>query len=152
MSTAPCPDCQRPYALTLDGQVRRHGCTGVTIALPWSAPLTQNQLRRMHHQREAAIKRDMSDAARWTIRAARPVLPTPPVEVTLHYRPGTRRLCDPDGIAPSCKVAIDALVKEGLLPGDDWRYVVATTQRIHEPQRGMPACFWLSVHAPKETK
>ncbi|HET7326975.1 MAG TPA: hypothetical protein VFJ14_06765 [Nocardioidaceae bacterium] len=119
--------------------------SATSIGLPWTTPLTQNQLRRMHHHLEAATKRRMSDEARWTIRAEHPEPFDPPVTVTLHYRPATRRVCDSDGIAPTLKIALDALVREGLLPGDDWRYVTATTQRIHPPLPGMPAGMWLTI-------
>lgn len=153
-----CPSCRTMVGVTRDGNLRRHHrdgevCPGdaaliPTVAMPWSKALTQNQVRRMHHLVEAKVKRQMSDDARWLIRAAK-LAPVERAHITLHYRPGTRRPCDADGIAPTLKVALDALVREGVLPDDDWRHVPAVTMRIHPPADGMPASFWLEIGAPE---
>ena len=156
MNTATCPMCATTVSINGDGSMRKHVRDGATcpgdapptVALPFSKPLTQNQVRRMHHLVEAKVKRQMSDDARWLIRAAK-LTPVERAHITLHYRPGTRRPCDADGIAPTLKVGIDALVREGVLPDDDWRHVPAVTMRIHPPADGLPASFWLEIGDPE---
>ena len=150
--TVTCPTC-RTTVPTEDGALRRHvrdgepcpgGETVQSAPLPWTKPLTQNQVRRMHHLAEARVKRQMSDDARWLIRNAK-LTPLTRAAVTLHYRPGTRRPCDADGLAPTLKVALDALVREGVLPDDDYRHVPRVGIQIEEPHDGMPAGFWLTI-------
>ena len=148
-----CPTCRTTVTTNADGTLRRHRrdgeqCPGGEatqhVALPWAKPLTQNQLRRMHPLVEAREKRAMSDAARWVIRAAK-LHPLDRAQVTLHYRPPTRRLCDADGLAPTLKVALDALVREGVLPEDDYRHVPIAAIHVHPPQAGMPVGMWIEI-------
>ena len=159
--TAACPACDQDIRVNGDGSLRRHEadgqrCTGadavmVTIGLPWAAPpLTQNAVRRMHHHVEAKAKAHLLHELRWVIRAAKPHPVIEPCVFTLHYRPGTRRLCDADGLAVTGKVVLDALVHEGVLQADDWRHVRETRQRIHPPLAGMPGTLWLTVSIDRE--
>lgn len=107
-------------------------------------PITQNQLRRMNHWDEARAKKNAIAEARWAIKAARP---TPMTEalVRLNYRPGTRRLCDADGLAPTLKVFLDALVQEGVLLDDNYLYVPESSIRIWGPAKGMPGAMWADL-------
>ena len=119
-----------------------------TIALPWpTPPLTQNQVRRMHFQIEARMKRTLIAEAYTAIKAAK-TEPMPAAEVTLHYRPGTRRRFDADGLAVTQKVVLDALVRAGVLEDDSWHYVPVVSTYIHEPTPGVPAGMWLTLEEP----
>ena len=73
--------------------------------VPWPQPLTQNQVRRLHHYTEAATKKRMHLQARAAYRAARLTPVTEPVHVTLTFQPADRRRRDTDGLAPTLKVA-----------------------------------------------
>jgi crossover junction endodeoxyribonuclease RusA len=148
-----CLACGGDYAARADGTPRKHPCHGTPvgdIALPWTtAPLTQNQLRRMHPLREAAFKRTMLAEVRWTIRAAKPE-PLIYADVTLHWRMPDRRRRDGDGAAPTLKICLDALVHEGVLPEDSWVHVRHSGVTTHPPIKGMPGGMWLEVRPVKE--
>lgn len=117
-----------------------------TIPLTFiSPPLTQNQVRRMHYQTEAKLKRTIIAATVTSIRRAKTAPVEGPVEVVLHYRPGTRRRFDSDGLAPSLKCFLDALVDTKVLPDDSWQYVPFSGVRIHEPNPNIPAAMWLEI-------
>lgn len=123
-----------------------------TIALNWpKPPLTQNQLRRTHYMAEAAAKKRAITEARWAIRDAR-VTRMAAANVRLHYRPGTRRLCDADGLAPTLKVVLDALVAEEIVLDDNYLYVPEASIRIHPPMRGMPGALWVELEPIKEVE
>ena len=77
------------------------------------------------------------------VRAAKPAAVIG-AEVTLHFRPKDKRRRDADGLAPTLKVVLDALVTEGVLPDDSWVHVPAATCRIHPPN-GEPAAMWLTL-------
>lgn len=154
--TTTCPVCRTAVSMNADGTMRRHKRDGEPcpaaeaiqhVALPWAKVLTQNQVRRMHPLVEAREKRRMLDEARWVIRAAKLKRYSPDTQVifTLHYRPGTRRACDADGLAPTVKVTLDALVHEGILADDQYLYVPEVRTRIHPPQAGMPVGVWASL-------
>lgn len=116
-----------------------------TIQLPWrTPPLTANQVRRLHHQAEAKVKRTLTGEAMTSIRRAK-TEPMDAAEVTLHYRPGTWRICDSDGMFPTLKVVLDSLVKAGVLPKDDFKFVPISSCYIHEPTRGTPGAMWLTL-------
>lgn len=150
-----CPSCGRSVLINPNGGLRRHEdthgdkCDGtrpavIAIPLPWTRPpLRANDRRNWRVQ-----WRDFQQAlleARWAIRAAK-VDPIGGVaEACLHWRKPTRSHADPDGIAPTQKAVLDALVKEGVLPDDQSRYVRRTAQEIHEPQRGLPAAVWIEL-------
>lgn len=113
------------------------------ITLPWSKPpLAQND--RQHHMVKAKAFAKALEEARAAIRQAR-TLPVVGANVTLHYRVKDRRRRDPDGIAPTLKACLDALVAEGVLPDDSWVCVPAVTCRIHPPIRDMPPAMWLTL-------
>jgi Holliday junction resolvase RusA-like endonuclease len=121
----------------------------VTLTLPWSKPpvMTLNEaMRSSNVHAKAAQTRAAKDAAIWTIRARRPPLLTPggPVHITLHHQVANYHRRDPDGLAPTLKVCIDALVAEGVLKDDDWQHVRATTCRIHPPTNAPPT-MWLTL-------
>lgn len=156
MTTAPCPACRREYTVsTRTGRLRKHPCNPAPddrdIALPWPiAPLTQNQLRRLHPLREAALKKTALNEARWAIRAAKPT-PLIYADVVLHWRMPDRRRRDGDGAAPTLKVVLDALVKEGVLPEDSWVCVRHSGVTTHAPEPGMPGGMWLELNEVEES-
>lgn len=116
------------------------------IPLPWSKPpLTGNRTRGNPYARANEVKAAKTDA-RLTI-AAYSVRPMVGAEVTLHLRQKDRRRRDADGLAPTLKVCLDALVEEGVLPDDSWVHVPAATCRIHPPN-GEPAAMWLELVDP----
>ena len=153
MTTTLCHDCGGTYARRADGEPRKHICDGAPVgdvALPWpTAPLTQNQLRRMHPLREAALKRTALSEARWAIRAAKPT-PLIYADVTLHWRMPDKRRRDGDGAAPTLKVVLDALVHEGVLPEDSWVCVRHSGVTTHPPVKGMPGAMWLTLTDPDQ--
>lgn len=115
----------------------------LTVDLPWTTPpLTGNRVRGNVHARNREVQ-DAKDVARWHIRKAR-LTPIVGAEVTLHMRPATRHRRDADGLAPTLKVCLDALVAERILPDDSWVCVPAATCRIHPPDGG-PAAMWLEL-------
>lgn len=123
-----------------------------TIALPWTEPpATQNQLRRMHHMAEAAVKRAALLEARSAIRAKGVPFMAGAI-VILHWRQPDRRRRDGDGAAPTLKVCLDALVKEGVLADDSWVEVPHSGITTHPPIKGKPGALWLTLSDPdKET-
>lgn len=155
-----CHRCQREFpALPADpahrvpGLAGRGYCPGrpvLAISLPWTSALTQNQLRRMHHQVEAKAKRLLSDPARLAIRSARLATIEHPVSVTLHWRLPDRRRRDADGCAPSLKVVLDCLVREHVLAEDDWHHVPHSGVRLRPPQTGMPPGMWVEITSMEE--
>lgn len=117
-----------------------------TIPLHWpKPPLTGNRTRGNPYARATEVKAAKKDAR----HAIRMNMPKPMVgaEVTLHFRPKDKRRRDADGLAPTLKVCLDALVAEGILPDDSWVHVPAATCRIHPPN-GRPAAMWLELVDP----
>lgn len=125
-----------------------------TIPLPWEKPpLTGNRTRGNPYARANEVKTAKSEASRaigswvldiagqgsdgWAMSGA---------EVTLHFRPKDKRRRDADGLAPTLKVCLDALVASDILPDDSWVHVPAATCRIHPPN-GEPAAMWLTLEA-----
>jgi hypothetical protein len=88
--------------------------------------------------------------ARAAYRAARLTPATEPAHVTLTYQPADRRRRDADGLAPTLKVALDALVTEQLLADDNYTHVPAVTLRIAPPKPGQPAACWITIQPDKE--
>jgi hypothetical protein len=120
----------------------------VTIPLPWiKPPLTGNRTRGNPYARANEV-RDAKAVARLTI-GAHSVKPLVGANITLHMRMGDRRRRDADGLAPTLKVCLDALVAEGVLPDDSWVHVPRATCEIHPPN-GEPAAMWLTLE-PLET-
>lgn len=134
------PDCAR---LT-------KAASASTIPLPWTTPpITQNGLRRLHYMVEARLKADALGVARHAIHAAH-LKPMAGANVVLHWRMADRRRQDGDGAAPTLKVCLDALVKEGVLPDDSWVEVPHSGVTTHPPIKGQPGALWLSVTDPDE--
>lgn len=120
----------------------------VTIPLPWTEPpATQNQLRRLHYQAEASIKRAALLEARSAIRAKGVPFMAGAI-VILHWRQPDRRRRDGDGAAPTLKVCLDALVKEGVLHDDSWVEVPHSGITVHPPVKGQPGALWLTLSDP----
>lgn len=119
------------------------------IELPWpKPPLTGNRTRGNPYARANEVK-VAKEAAIYAVRAAAPDHMTG-AEVTLHFRPKDKRRRDADGLAPTLKVCLDALVAEGVLKDDSWVHVPAATCRIHPPT-DEPAAMWLElVHPDKD--
>lgn len=117
-----------------------------TIPLPWEKPpLTGNRTRGNPYARAAEVKA-VKEQAQYSIRNAH-WWARSGAEVTLHFRPKDRRRRDADGLAPTLKVCLDALVAEGVLPDDSWVHVPAATCRIHPPT-DEPAGMWLELTDP----
>lgn len=117
------------------------------IDLPFEAPpLTKNAVRLMHHHKEAKIRRESMEAVRWAIRAAK-VQPLDAAVVILHWRQPDRRVRDGDGADPTKAICLDALVLEGVLPDDSWRFVRHSGITCHSPIKGKPGALWLSIEA-----
>ena len=121
------------------------------VPLPFwtSPPLTQNKLRRMHHMVEAREKASALGLARRAVAQAR-LQPMAGAVVILHWRMADRRRQDGDGAAPTLKVCLDALVKEGVLHDDSWVEVPHSGVTTHPPIPGQPGALWLSVTDPDE--
>jgi Holliday junction resolvase RusA-like endonuclease len=130
----------------------RKQTTTTTIPLPWSKPpLTGNRTRGNPYARAAEVKQ-AKEAARFAVFQAMirgQVGPMVGANVTLHFQMPDRRRRDADGLAPTLKVCLDALVAEGVLPDDSWVHVPAATCRIHPPN-GEPAAMWLELTDPDE--
>lgn len=123
-----------------------------TIALPFELPpLVKNQVRKMHHHKEAKIRRESMAAVRWAIRAAK-VTPLEQAVVVMHWRLPNRIRRDGDGAQPTLSFCLDALVLEGILPDDSWKFVVHSGITCHEPQPGLPGALWLTITDPTEDR
>ena len=116
-----------------------------TVPLPWQKlPLSQNQRETMHRMKVAGIKRVMLDDARKAIaRADVPAMAQ--AVVVLNWQQPDRRGRDGDGAAPALKACLDALVKEGVLVDDSWQYVRHSGITCHDPIKGEPGAFWLTL-------
>lgn len=123
-----------------------------TIPLPFdSPPLTKNKVRRMHFRKEASIRRDSIEAVRWAIKAA-DITALEQAVVILNWRVPNNVRRDGDGADPTKAFCIDALVLEGVLPDDSWRFVVHSGVTVHPPIKGQPGAMWLSVTDPTYLK
>lgn len=113
-----------------------------TIRLPWAKPpLSLNDRGHTRHSRYGRVV----DEARWTIRAQRHEPITPPVEAVLHWRLPDRRRRDADNLAAVVKAVLDAVVREGLLPDDSWRYVPRIGIELHAPDPARGVAMWLTL-------
>lgn len=119
-----------------------------TVTLPWTAPpITQNELRRMHHHAEAKAKAKALAEARWAIKKAKPPFMAGAI-VILNWQMTDRRRRDGDGAAPTLKVCLDALVAEGVLHDDSWVEVPHSGVTCHPPIKGQPGSMWLTLTDP----
>jgi crossover junction endodeoxyribonuclease RusA len=95
---------------------------------------------RTEHRVKAQLRRDVALLA----RAARiPSLPR--ISVELHYAPRDRRRRDPINLAPTAKVAEDALVDAGVVPDDTPEFVEPTPAVIDPPDPRRTHRLWLVV-------
>lgn len=105
--------------------------TTITIGCPTIAGkpawLTQNQVRRLHHQAHAQAARAWRHTAAWRARADRLAPVASPVVVVCEIARTSPRRLDADAIAPTCKAVIDGLVDAGVLAGDGPEHVAAVT-------------------------
>ena len=115
------------------------------VELPWRVPPLRANDRRSWPAQHRAFQQALTEA-RWAVRAAN-LSPVVGANVTLHYRPKNKQRQDADGIAPTLKPCLDALVLEGVLPDDSWIHVTRTAQEFHEPN-GEPAALWLTLTPP----
>lgn len=124
--------------------------SAIVIPLPWDKPpLTGNRTRGNPYAQAVKVK-NAALTATYAIIDAKP-RPVVGAEVTLHFRPATRHRRDADGMAPTLKVCLDALVRtkpiphgRTVLPDDSWVHVPAATCRIHPPN-GEPPALWLEL-------
>ena len=120
------------------------------VDLPFELPpLVKNAVRKMHHHKEAKIPRESMQSVRWAIRAAK-VQPLEQADVVLHWRLPDRHRRDGDGAQPTLSFCLDALVLEGILPDDSWKFVVHSGITCHEPQPGLPGALWLDITEPTD--
>lgn len=118
----------------------------IVIPLPWAKPpLTGNRTRGNPYARANEVKVAKDDAAH-AIRMNRPK-PLVGADVSLVFRPKDRRRRDADGLAPTLKVCLDALVADGILPDDSWVHVPRATCHIRPPT-GEAAAMWLELTPP----
>jgi hypothetical protein len=64
-----------------------------------------------------------------------------PTVFTLHWQIPDRRIRDADRLSKVAKGVLDGCRDAGLIPADDWRYVVTSACTIHPPD-GSPAAMW----------
>lgn len=113
------------------------------VPLPWTRPpLTGNRTRGNPYAQAEKVKAAKALAI-GAVHSAE-LTPISGAEVTLHYRMADYRRRDADGLAPTLKVCLDALVYCRVLPDDSWVFVPAVTIRIHGPN-GDPASMWLEL-------
>ena len=118
----------------------------ITIPLPWpKPPLTGNRTRGNPYARANEVKAAKGEA-QWAVKSAR-LRPIVGADVTLHFRPKNRQRRDADGLAPTLKVCLDALVAEGVLPDDSWVEVPRIAIEIHPPEKGQPPALWIELSA-----
>lgn len=116
------------------------------IPLPWvKPPITGNRTRGNPYARAAEV-RTAHEVVAWAIAERKPT-PMFGADVTLHYRPKDKRRRDADGMFPTLKVCLDALVIAGILPDDSWVCVPSATCRIHPPT-DEPAAMWVELEEP----
>lgn len=96
-------------------------------------PPTLNEIRRMHHFKQAAQKKCWEHviSVEAKVQKLQPV--SGPVIITyrFHFKDNRRR--DPDGYAYSAKSIQDGLVKSGILPDDN--FSIVKELRIAEGER-----------------
>lgn len=124
--------------------IRIDGCTDLsalatslafpTLAFPAGYDLLSANDR--HHYRTKAkivaqIRKDVAVLAR-----AQHFPKLTVVRITAVLHPRDKRHQDSDNVQPTVKAAVDELVAQGYLPGDDERYVLSTTYMLGAPVKG----------------
>lgn len=127
--------------------------TTYTLPLPYGRrlPLTANQARsRAHYRTQHRVKLEVhADVA--TLVAAHRIPPLAGADLLLTWRLPDRVRRDCDGMTWVLKACSDALVRAGVLPDDDWRYVRETTMRVIPPVKGVEGKMWLTIATTEET-
>lgn len=96
-------------------------------------PPTLNEIRRMHHMRQAQEKKRWEQIAQIEAKVQKLQPVTVPVIITYRFHFKDARIRDPDGYAYSAKSIQDGLVKSGILQDDNFRFVKEL--RITEGER-----------------
>lgn len=126
------------------------------LILPYEKPPllanTSNRgITRGARMAKAEQVRDIRTAVATLARDAQ-IPPCDAIHVRLHYRPKDNRRRDPDGLMPTMKPCLDALVDAGIVPDDTARYVDWSRPVIHAPL--MPdrkPALWLVIAALERT-
>lgn len=104
------------------------------LPLPYvRPPLSAN--KREHwspaHKEYRAVRDDVILLARhWRRAVSPPLLGVGRADVELAWYPGSERLADSDNISDTLKPVLDGLVKGGVWPDDNWRYVRRTSSIV----------------------
>jgi hypothetical protein len=111
----------------------------IKFELPYLPP-TPNRRRSFHwtkrHRVDSEIKRDVTllvRAAGW--RNGNGPIPNPRITITHYY--GTRRWRDDDNARAATKETVDALVQEGVIPGDSVAEI-GVVEHLFEYRKGRP--------------
>ena len=121
--------------------------TTYTLSLPYGQrlPLTSNQARSgTHYYTQNSLKRGVHEDVAVLVAAHR-VPPLPGADLDLTWQLPNRVRRDVDGMGWLLKACSDALVRAGVLPDDDWRYVRCTTMRVIPPVRGEAGAMTLTI-------
>lgn len=105
-------------------------------------PLNANQRLPWYvtRSRVAAVRNEVQ----WRIKRAK-VQPAKHLTVGLHYRPAQNRTRDASNLMPTQKPAVDALVREGVVPDDSAEWVTEQLPYIHPADKALPPRLWLKV-------
>ncbi|ALA48494.1 RusA-like Holliday junction resolvase [Mycobacterium phage Lolly9] len=94
-------------------------------------PMTANDQRRAHWAVVAKAKKQVGDVVEWQARRAGIKDLGPSVVSVLWYTP-TKRATDSDSLGPFVKGALDGLVRAGVWPDDNSRYVKQTCMAVSD--------------------
>ncbi len=101
----------------------------VTINAPTGTKFGNLNGSHQNHFAHQALMNDWQAIARAAIRAAKMPRIDPPVVITVYVHRTTNAKSDSPNVMPTIKAAIDALVKEGVIPDDHDGIVEATVIR-----------------------
>lgn len=111
------------------------------ITLPFTKPpLTLNQ--RQPWMVKAELTKQVRNAAMLLALSARVPKGMEYIEVTLHYRPNTKRKRDEDNLFATLKPCLDGLRDAGVIIDDDHTHV---TSRCRIEKVGRDPALWLSI-------
>lgn len=112
-------------------------------------PPTLNEVRRMHFQQQALAKKKWEQIVMIEAKVQKLQPVENPVIVTYRFHFVDARRRDPDGYAYSAKAIQDGLVKGGILPDDNFRFVKEL--RIAEGERRKVAGITVEIQDWGET-
>lgn len=112
-------------------------------------PPTLNEVRRMHHMQQAQAKKKWEQIVMIEAKVQKLQPVENPVIVTYRFHFVDARRRDPDGYAYSAKAIQDGLVKGGILPDDNFRFVKEL--RIAEGERRKVAGITVEIQDWGET-